>query len=262
MRTEAIVLRIHPFSRTSHMVTWLTPDHGRLVTPIKGACRPKSAFLGQYDLGYRCELLFYARERDGVHMARECTPLDGRGPLRDDWRSALVASYCCDLAARVAQPMLDAAGLFALLDRTLTALAGGGAWSRILPWFELGLLGQAGLAPSLAPCAYCNAERPDAGCRFALDAGRPVCPHAPAPTPGETTLSLSIGLWRALRDCQTAPEPDDRSAEPPAANLAVGMHRFLGMFLQRHLETSPAARRAMFDWLALDLDTLRARGAS
>ena len=66
LATPAIALRVSPFSRTSRMVTWLTPAYGRLVTSIKGACRPKSAFLGQFDLASRCELLFYRRERDGV----------------------------------------------------------------------------------------------------------------------------------------------------------------------------------------------------
>ena len=39
IKTTAIVLRIHPFSRTSRVVTWLTSDFGRVVTVIKGADR-------------------------------------------------------------------------------------------------------------------------------------------------------------------------------------------------------------------------------
>ena len=49
-RTVATVLRIHPFSNTSQMVVWLAADGRRLVTSVKGAARPKSAFLGRYDL--------------------------------------------------------------------------------------------------------------------------------------------------------------------------------------------------------------------
>ena len=78
-KTEAIVLRIFLFSRTSHIVAWLAEDGTRLTTSIKGAVRPKSAFLGQYDLFYTCELLYYEREHAGVHVARECSPLAPRG---------------------------------------------------------------------------------------------------------------------------------------------------------------------------------------
>ena len=35
-KTEGIVLRVTPFSTTSHVVVWLTPDRGRLPTAIKG----------------------------------------------------------------------------------------------------------------------------------------------------------------------------------------------------------------------------------
>ncbi|MCL2104026.1 MAG: recombination protein O N-terminal domain-containing protein, partial [Kiritimatiellaeota bacterium] len=84
IKTEAVALQIRPWSKTSHIVTWLTPGHGCVVTAVKGACRPKSAFLGQYDLFYTCELLFYRRERGGIHAIRECTPLRRRDPLRDD----------------------------------------------------------------------------------------------------------------------------------------------------------------------------------
>ena len=104
LRTEAIALRVSPFSRTSHVVTWLSPEHGRLATVVKGACRPKSAFLGQYDLFATCELLFYRRDHDGAHAIRECSPLEPRDELRDDWRRVTTASYLCDLLARVTQP--------------------------------------------------------------------------------------------------------------------------------------------------------------
>ena len=72
LKSFAICLNVRPFSKTSQMVTWLTLDHGRVTTPVKGAQRPKSAFIGRYDVGYTCELVFYARERNGVHHIREC----------------------------------------------------------------------------------------------------------------------------------------------------------------------------------------------
>ena len=50
-KTEATVLRIHPFSHTSHMVVWLTEDGRRLVTPVKGAARPKSPFRRRFLAG-------------------------------------------------------------------------------------------------------------------------------------------------------------------------------------------------------------------
>ncbi len=230
--TPAIALRVSPFSRTSRMVTWLTPEYGRLVTSVKGACRPKSAFLGQFDLASRCELLFYRREREGVHVARACAPLAWRPHLRDDWRAAVTAGYLCELTSRVAQPMLDAHALFALLDETLEQIGADDATStpfeetfvrsaapaqqapggslleaRVLR-FELRLLDILGLGPRLDPCPGCAIDESARHCRFALAAGRLDCIHAPwHRTHDGPSVALTAELLRALR----------RWREPPAA---------------------------------------------
>ena len=59
--SRATCLSIVPWSRTSHVVVWLTPA-GKVTTVAKGAVRPKSWLLGQYDLNYTCDILYYARE--------------------------------------------------------------------------------------------------------------------------------------------------------------------------------------------------------
>ena len=97
IKTDGIVLAIHPWSRTSHIVTWLTPDHGCVTTLVKGAVRPKSAFLGQYDLFYTCDLLYYARARGDLHALRETTPRNLREGLRGLWRETAVAGYAAGL---------------------------------------------------------------------------------------------------------------------------------------------------------------------
>ena len=38
VKTEAIALLLYPFSQHSRVVVWLSPDRGRVVTVIKGAC--------------------------------------------------------------------------------------------------------------------------------------------------------------------------------------------------------------------------------
>ena len=71
IKTTGTVLAIHPWSRTSHVVAWLTPDHGVVSTLVKGAVRAKSAFLGQYDLLYTCDLLYYARASGDLHALHQ-----------------------------------------------------------------------------------------------------------------------------------------------------------------------------------------------
>jgi DNA repair protein RecO len=259
VQTQAIALQIRPWSKTSHMVTWLTPDFGRVVTSVKGACRPKSAFLGQYDLFYTCDLLFYRREHDGVHAIRECVPVALREPLRRDWRRAAAAAYVADLTARATPGHQEAESLFALLGRTLDLLASprGTPAHELVLWYETHLLRLLGLLPDFSPCPLCHTrERPSM--RFSLPSGRFLCPHRTPPQPGEATVALHRGVQRLfLTLCEGSDPPSDgrppdnspnkKNADP--SNLLFGLSRFLGMFIAFHLDAPSAVRRVALELL-------------
>ena len=121
VKSEAICLSISPWSRTSHVVGWLTPS-GCVSTVVKGAVRPKSAFLGQYDLNYTCEIVYYARAHGELHALRECVPLERRDELRGDWRSLAEAGYMRLLAGRLAPQGPDCADWHGLLSCALDRL--------------------------------------------------------------------------------------------------------------------------------------------
>lgn len=259
IQTQAITLQIRPWSKTSHMVTWLTPDYGRIVTTVKGACRPKSAFLGQYDLFYTCDLLFYRRDHDGVHAIRECTPLNLREPLRQNWRQTAAAAYLVDLTSRVTLGHQDSTALFALLTQTLDLLAASPhtAARGILLWYETHLLRHLGVLPDLTTCPQCHSpDRP--WLRFSLPSGRFLCQHFGQNQPGDATLSIHRHvqeLFLALCQCE-APPPEIHLFDPLArkkncaeSNLLLGLSRFLGMFIMFHLDVPSAVRRVTLEML-------------
>ena len=259
IQTQAITLQIRPWSRTSHMVTWLTPDHGKIVTAVKGACRPKSAFLGQYDLFYTCDLLFYRREHDGVHAIRECAPVLLREPLRHVWRAAAAAAYLADLTVRVTVGHQDAEPLFALLTRTLDRLSDIPQTPprELILWYETHLLQLLGLMPDFTTCPLCHpADRP--WLRFSLPSGRFLCPHLAQSQPGESTLALHRDvqtLFLTLCRAVQAPPGEQVSADFASKknhakpNLILGLSRFLGMFTAFHLDVPSAVRRVTFEML-------------
>ena len=225
VRTDGIVLAIRPWSRTSHVVAWLTPDHGVVSTLVKGAVRPKSAFLGQYDLFYACELLYYARASGDLHALREVTPRKFREALRGRWRETALAAYAADLVRALAPPDDEAAAWYAFLDRFLDAVpatAGG------LVRLEMEVLRLAGLAPDFSEVDPAAEWTP-----FSVDRGR-------AGT-GLRTLRLSPATVAALR------RPDAPTTKEDALADAV---RFLGVFLAFPLETPPEVRRGLVRLLA------------
>ena len=223
IKTQGIVLAIRPWSQTSHVVTWLTPDHGPVATLVKGAVRAKSAFLGQYDLFYRCDLLYYARASGDLHPLREVTPCNLREHLRGDWRATALAGYAADLVKDLAPANAEAAAWFSFLDSLLTRLENTGGALQELVRLEMEILQLAGWAPD-----FSNMDPRAEWTPFAIDLGR--CGE------GARTVRLSPRTVAVLA------RPDAPGYVLETVKDAV---RFLGVFLSYHIERPPDIRRAL-----------------
>ena len=209
-KTEAICLRIAPWSLTSHVVTWLTPT-GRISTSVKGAVRPKSAFLGQYDLNYLCEIVYYLGARGDLHALRECAPVELHDALRGDYRALLVAEHFRTIAGSLAPFGADAAEWFDLLKDALRRLHGHRTLLAELLRFELAALRLSGLAPEV--------EAESGG--FLLR--------------GERRLPVSNDVARCIKD--PTREKNIQTLRDAA--------RAIGVFYAFHLDGTPETRRAI-----------------
>ena len=225
IKTEGIVLAIRPWSRTSHIVTWLTPDRGCVTTLVKGAVRPKSAFLGQYDLFYTCDLLYYARASADLHALRETVPRAIRENLRGRWRETALAGYAAGLVKDLAPANGESAAWFACLESLLSRLENPAGLHPLqeLVRLEMEILKLAGWSPDFSGMDSHADWSP-----FAIDLGR--CGD------GARTVRLSSRTVAALS------RPDARTHAPETIDDAV---RFLGVFLAYHLDTPPDIRRSL-----------------
>jgi recombinational DNA repair protein (RecF pathway) len=231
IKTQGLVLAIRPWSQTSHVVTWLTPDHGPVTTLVKGAVRAKSAFLGQYDLFYRCDLLYYARASGDLHPLREVTPCNLREYLRGNWRATTLAGYAADLVKDLAPANAEAAAWFSFLDSLLTRLENtGGTRScasasplQELVRLEMEILQLAGWGPD-----FSNMDPRAEWSPFAIDLGR--C--------GEGTRTVRL----SPRTVAVLTRPDALGYALETVKDAV---RFLGVFLSYHIERPPDVRRSL-----------------
>ena len=217
VKAEAVCLRIVPWSRTSHIVQWLTPA-GKVTTVVKGAVRPKSLFLGQYDLNYTCEIIYYARGRGDLHALRECTPLELREHLRGDHRALALAGYfrasVCDLAPQGP----EAGEWLRLLEASLDALDGRDEAESAARFFvgrmlefELQALKLAGLSPKIE-----------------LEGGE-------ATLRGERKLPIPPAVARCLRNPR-----GEKNVE-----ILLDAARVFGVFYAFHLDCAVDARRAV-----------------
>ncbi len=223
-KSTGIVLDIRPWSRTSHIVTWLVPERGPVATPVKGAVRPKSAFLGQYDLFYTCELVYYVRAKGELHAIREASPIDCREYLRGDYRSTAIASYASYLVKEHCPHNPEAAEWFRFLEGFLDGLSDRFDPARKIIALETAFLELAGLAPDFSEADFSGGPVP-----FSIDLGRACI--------GAKTVRLPTGAARLLSSKGTGGAdgfaPEDVSA-------AV---RFLGLFMRYHIDMPPDIRR-------------------
>ena len=225
IRTEAICLDLRPWSRTSHVVSWLTPT-GKVSTVVKGAVRAKSQFLGQYDLNYTCDILYYARAKGELHALREAVPVEMREGLRGDYRKLALAGYMRLLAAELAPAGEECRPWYELLLSSLSSLV-----PRVddLVRFELAVLRLSGLAPDFSKYdrnAEWSAFSVETG-SFGEAGGRFV----------RVSREVAGYLERGARDAEKSQTPLDAA-------------RVIGVFYQFHLDCASDVRRTVLGMIS------------
>ena len=225
IRTEAICLSIRPWSQTSHVVAWLTPS-GKVSTVVKGAVRPKSQFLGQYDLNYTCDILYYARTKGELHALRECVPLEMREELRDDYRKLALAGYMRRLVAELAPQGEECRAWYELLLASLSSLV---PRVNALIRFELAVLRLAGVAPD-----FSKYDRNAEWSAFSVETG-----------------NFGTGEGRCIRvSRETAEYLANGAKNAKNSQIPLDAARVIGVFYQFHLDCASDVRRTVLGMIS------------
>ena len=246
-KVEAICIKISPFSRTSHIVSWLTNKHGLIQTVIKGAQRSKSWFIGQYDLFQTCEILFYIRSYNNLHIIKECTPLIPRTKFHTDYRSAALASYFCDLIYRSSHSNTHIPEYYELLSTSLDALIDKGHDISIMSWYELNFLKTNGLAPTLNNCVSCGKNIvPQPHYAFTAPLGGVICSGCSSKNNSPTT-TVNPDIIALLKNWQRTTSPNTARNIKPTHKQTLAFRSLLGIFISYHLDINPVSRRAAIE---------------
>ena len=171
-RATAIPLASFPYSSTSRVVHWLTRHHGKISTLLKGAMRPKSPFLGEYDLFSTSELLYFAKRTHTLHTGKECAMIHRRDAFRTDWRAMQTASYLSALFDKTTPEEAPQPELFELYEELLDLAEEYGCHPHFLIWAELRFCHQQGHAPNFDSCVLCSAKT---NLRFCASQGGVIC---------------------------------------------------------------------------------------
>ncbi len=256
-KTEAVALRVYPYSNTSQIVAWLTRRFGRLNTLHKGAYRTRSPFQGQCDAFQTCELVFYRRAGSEVQVAKECSPLCPRPGFHDDWRAAAVASCLCDLVLRVTETGPCDERLFDVLDDALDRLHVGSPPGEVLPWCELRALDVLGFAPWLAACVACGCDMAAAGAGGAgavvsARRGGALCGRCARTQSDETDRRIGGESLVVLRKWQEGGGFRRPGALGCGDEGVKGIRAAVGDFVAYHLAVAPRARQIALELIGAE----------
>jgi len=147
VQTHGLVVDRRPYGDTSLIVRWLTPELGRVSTIAKGARNPKSAFAGQIDLFYHCQLVVVPPRSGDLHQLREVQLLQAYRNLSRDWLLPMTLQYFADLIAEVTEEGAALPEEFALFERAVRYLDQSPVTERAVRKYEHVLLEQNGYAP-------------------------------------------------------------------------------------------------------------------
>ena len=147
--TVGLILRTRPFTETSLIVHWLTPDFGRIATIAKGAHRPKSPFLGKLDLFYLADFSFSRSRRSDLHILREVSLRKMHSALRQDVLLLHQAAYAVAFIEQATETETPLPAIYELMLGFLGRLCERPAKPQTVFAFELRLLHELGLKPDL-----------------------------------------------------------------------------------------------------------------
>ena len=206
-RAHGLVLRTRPFTETSLIVSWLTPEFGRIRTVAKGARRPKSPFRGKLDLFYEADFSFARSRQSDLHTLREISLRQVHAEMRHELGYLRQAAYCAGLIEAATETETPLPAIFDLMHGFLEALPLNSPQPQTIFCFELKLLDELGLTPDL------ETSKLTAGTR-------------------QLAMALSKGDWQAASRLRLSEKQ------------AVELSRFLEGFLVFHLGKIPEGRKS------------------
>jgi len=199
--SDAIILRHLDYGEADRIVTFLTPDHGRLKGFARGARKSRRRFGPGLEPFAQVRLHWSAPRSGDLVSLREAELLDLRLGLRQDLLAIALAGYGCELLEELLAEGHGHDEAFALLAAYLDHLAGGGAGGEARLLLELRLLEAAGYVPHLLHCSLCGRTLREAQAAFSVECGGSLCLDC---TGGTAFQKVSLGTLGTLaRSLQT-----------------------------------------------------------
>lgn len=155
-KTQAIVIRAFPLRDAHKIITFYTPDFGKVKAVAYGVKSPKSKLSGSLELLNHGMLLFNYRENRDLQNLSGFELIEGFDGIRDDFTRITYGCYFAELVDAIASEGDANPEIFDLLRNTYQFLVDTDDVPLLARVFEIKFLDLAGYAPQLFHCANCS----------------------------------------------------------------------------------------------------------
>ncbi len=174
--SQAIILHHTNYGEADRIVTFLTPDHGRLKGFARAARKSRKRFGAALEPFAEVQLHWSARSSGDLISLRDAELVNLRSGLRRDLETLTLASYGCELT----EVLFDESGVgvevFQLLRAFLDHLDNEGYSVEARLLLEIRMLSLSGYRPHRQHCADCFGPLPSGPVGFSAAAGGSLCP--------------------------------------------------------------------------------------
>ena len=174
-KTEAIVLKRTYLGVADNIITFYTPNLGKIRAVAKGVRRLKSKLGGHLDLLTQSSLLL--AQGQNLDIITQSQTIESFLPLRSDlWRTSC-AIYVIELVDQFTAEQVENYPIYKLLQTTLLWLCEAHSNELVLRYFELHLLSHLGYQPELYQCLNCRSPLAPGRNLFSASGGGVICPN-------------------------------------------------------------------------------------
>lgn len=239
-KTLGIVLRARNLGEADKIFTLFTSERGKLDAVAKGVRRAKSQLAGRLEFVTEAALT--------MHRGRSLDVITSASIECEHWRAIVApgafatAHVAAELVDSFCELDLALPDVYRLLRGMLRALATAAEPARLIPRFELRLLGTLGYAPESDACVRCG-EALDARAAWAdLEAGGLACERCRPHRADDLALERDdVANFRGLSATHGS------EAVTPATFATVASARAVDAFVTWHLGRRPKATKLLDD---------------
>ena len=156
IETDGIVLKTMDFKENDSILTFLTPEAGKIAGVLHGGKSARSGNSAKTELFVTNHLEFSIKTGAELVRIRKCELLVSHAQIRQNYSKFLHASYLSELLLFCEIPVVESEDYFNLLKRTISQLSEFDNSAELKLYFEMQLLKLLGISPNLISCTVCE----------------------------------------------------------------------------------------------------------